>query len=66
LVDDRHYALNRGRTHALLLSDRGWIARLGYDDADIRTATEADLASVELVGHPGDLPVSRFRNVKVL
>jgi GT2 family glycosyltransferase len=63
-VDDRHYALNRGRTHGLLLSDRGWIARLGYGDADVRAATEADLASIELVGRPRDLAVSRFRNVE--
>jgi GT2 family glycosyltransferase len=66
VVDDFHYALNRPRTHALLLPDLGWIARLGYDAAAVYQATEQDLAAINVVGAPRELSMSRIPHVDVL
>jgi GT2 family glycosyltransferase len=65
-IDDRHYALNRRRTHALQLSDPAWIARLGFDDADVLPAIEEDLDGIQVVGPPRDLPLARIPHVDLL
>lgn len=65
-VDGRHYALNRARTHALLLPDPHWIFRLGYEQAEARPASEEELGAKQVAGSAGDLPISRMAAVERL
>jgi hypothetical protein len=65
-IDGRDYALNRPRSHALLLPDRSWLAALGYDIGDIQPATTRELLGVEVVGLPRELPTPRVPHVDPL
>jgi hypothetical protein len=63
MVEGSHYALNRSRSHALVLPDSDWVAKLGFDGADVEPMTELDLAGIELVGPPAKLPMRRLAHV---
>jgi GT2 family glycosyltransferase len=65
-IDERHYALNRPRSHALLLPEPSWLSRLGYEPADAQPATEQELTAIEVVGRPRELPTLRVPYVDPL
>jgi glycosyltransferase involved in cell wall biosynthesis len=59
------YAVNRRRDRAIALPDSSWLARLGFNGAEVAEMADGELASMEVHGQAHELPLTRVTQVDV-